>query len=102
MEVATLFSILVLETTMTIDRLEDAVSTILLRWLQWFNLLSSELWLTLWKEKQTWKESTNLFSGWNSLLRELKVGKIKRNDVEVIKTQIFSPIVLLLHDYKKE
>ena len=73
---AILFLMLASETMTTVDGLDDGLSTILLRQLQWWDLLSSKLQSALWKEKWLEKELTNLFPGWNSLLRELNNGNI--------------------------
>jgi len=63
---------LTLETMMTVDGSGDVLSIILLRQLKWWDLLSSKLWLALWKKKQLQKELINLFPRWNSVLRGLK------------------------------
>ena len=65
-----LFLILTLETTITVDRSDDTLSTISSKMLQWWVLLLSELWLALWKKKWLEKVSTNLLLSWNSLLKE--------------------------------
>ena len=67
-----LFLMLTLETMMTVDGSGDVFSIILLRQLKWWDLLSSKLWLALWKKKQLQKELINLFPRWNSVLRGLK------------------------------
>jgi len=84
---ATLFLMLVSETTMTVNGSDDALRVILSRILQWWDLLSLKWWSALWNEKWLGNTSISLFPKWNvsfkesnngnTLLRQLLVSTIE-------------------------